>query len=199
MSTMPIAAPASPSAGSRGRKSKARAKQKSFAGAWPRPAMAAPTEARIIERLKNGDPAALQTIFDRYAAMLHRLAQRILDDDADSAEVIQDVFWAVYRKAKTFKGESRLSTWLYRLTVNAALGRIRRRKRKRQVEFAEYLPKFHKDGRHAAHPLVDWSSALDEKYAAREVQALVGEALDQTAASGQEHRGAERYGRPARR
>jgi RNA polymerase sigma-70 factor (ECF subfamily) len=114
-----------------------------------------------------------------YAGKLYPVAQRILGDAADSEEVIQDVFWAVYRKAKTFNGKSRLFTWLYRLTVNAALGHLRHRKRKRQVEYEEYAPKFAKDGHHLTRPIVDWSSALDEKYADQEIHALVGKALDQ--------------------
>ena len=58
----------------------------------------------------------------------------LLSEAADTEEVIQDVFWTVYRKAKSFQGNSRFSTWLYRLTVNAALGKIRRRKNNKAVE-----------------------------------------------------------------
>jgi RNA polymerase sigma-70 factor (ECF subfamily) len=136
-------------------------------------------EVQIIERLKDGDQMALETILGLYAGKLYPVAQRILGDAADSEEVIQDVFWAVYRKAKTFNGKSRLFTWLYRLTVNAALGHLRHRKRKRHVEYEENAAKFAKDGHRPMRPIVDWSSSLDEKYAAQEIHALVGKALDQ--------------------
>lgn len=157
----------------------ARINQKIALGPLPPRRKPAPTDAQIIERLKNGDQAALETIFGRYSAKLYNVARRILGETADSEEVIQDVFWTVYRKAYTFKGESRLSTWLYRLTVNAALDRIRRKKRLREVEYAEYLPKFHKDGRHLVRPIIDWSDTLDEHYAAQEINSLIGKALDQ--------------------
>jgi RNA polymerase sigma-70 factor, ECF subfamily len=136
-------------------------------------------ENQIIERLKNGDPQALETIFALYSVKLYSVAQRILGEAADTEEVIQDVFWTVYRKAKSFKGDAQFSTWLYRLTVNAALGRVRRAKKKKEVEYEEFLPKFQKDGHHLVRPVVDWSGTLEEKYSQREVQALLGKALDQ--------------------
>jgi RNA polymerase sigma-70 factor (ECF subfamily) len=139
----------------------------------------ASNDASIIERLKMGDEAALETIFNLHSGKLYSVAHRILGEAADTEEVIQDVFWTVYRKAKSFKGESQLSTWLYRLTVNAALGRICRSKKKREVEYDEYLPKFQEDGHHLVRPVIDWSDTLEEKYARQEVHALLGKALDQ--------------------
>ena len=70
-------------------------------------------DRQIIERLKAGDHAALEAIFNLYSGKLYGVAQRILGNSADSEEVIQDVFWTVYRKANTFKGDSKFSTWLY--------------------------------------------------------------------------------------
>jgi RNA polymerase sigma-70 factor (ECF subfamily) len=145
----------------------------------PRRRKAARNDSAIIERLKNGDQEALEILFNLYSAKLFSVAQRILGETADAQEVIQDVFWTAYRKAKSFKGDSQFSTWLYRLTVNAALGRVRRSKKKTQVEYEEFLPKFQKDGHHLVRPVVDWSDTLDEKYAQREIQALLGKALDQ--------------------
>jgi RNA polymerase sigma-70 factor (ECF subfamily) len=136
-------------------------------------------ESFLIQRLKCGDQAALESIFELYSGKLYRVAQRILGEAADTEEVIQDVFWTLYRKADTFKGESRLSTWLYRLTVNAALGRVRRGRKKKESEYDEFMPKFQKDGHHLARPVVDWSDTLDEKYGREEIHVLVGKALDQ--------------------
>ena len=133
----------------------------------------------LIERLKAGDHEALETIVDLYSPKLYNVAQRILGDSADTEEVIQDVFWTVFRKAKTFQGNSRFSTWLYRLTVNEALGKIRRRKnRKREIEYEEYLPKFTDDGHHRIRPVVDWSDTLDRSYVEREIQGVVKAALE---------------------
>ena len=145
----------------------------------PRSQKPALDEASLVERLKRGDQTALEAIFESYSGKLYRVAQRILGEAADTEEVIQDVFWTVYRKAASFKGESQLSTWLYRLTVNAALGRVRRGKKKKEVEYEEFMPKFQKDGHHRIRPVVDWSDTLDEKYAQEEIHALIGQALGQ--------------------
>jgi RNA polymerase sigma-70 factor (ECF subfamily) len=136
-------------------------------------------EAGLIERLKAGDERALEAIFNLYSTRLYNVAWRILGDVAETEEVIQDVFWTAYRKAKTFRGNSQFSTWLYRLTINAALGRIRRSKKNKEVEYDEFLPKFQEDGHHLVRPVVDWSDTLDENYAKREIQQLLNTALEQ--------------------
>src|SRR5262244_2789717 len=136
-------------------------------------------DAELVERLKAGDEEALELIFNRYSAKLYNVTQKILGEAADVEEVIQDVFWTAFRKAKSFRGNSQFSTWLYRLTINAALGKIRRSKKSKEVGYEEYLPKFQKDGHHLVRPVVDWSDTLDEKYAEQELQRLLKDALDQ--------------------
>jgi len=136
-------------------------------------------ESELVRRLKARDEQALEIIFNLYSAKLYNVAHRILGEVADSEEVVQDVFWTAYRKAQSFRGNSQLSTWLYRLTVNAALGKIRRSKKKKEVEYEEYLPKFQKDGHHVVRPVVDWSDTLDERYANQEMQQLLKDTLDQ--------------------
>jgi RNA polymerase sigma-70 factor (ECF subfamily) len=134
----------------------------------------------LIERLKAGDQTALETLFNLHSAKLYNVALRILGGDrSDAEEIIQDVFLTAFRKAQMFQGNSQFSTWLYRLTVNAALGRIRRGKKNQQIEYAEFLPKFQKDGHHQARPVVDWSDTLDDKYSQKETRALLARALDQ--------------------
>jgi RNA polymerase sigma-70 factor, ECF subfamily len=133
----------------------------------------------LIERLKAGDEEALEAVFNRHAPRLYNVAQRILGEVADAEEVIQDVFWTAFRKAKSFRGSAQFSTWLYRLTVNAALGKIRRSKKDKEVSYEEYLPKFQEDGHHLVRPVVDWSDTLDEKYVEQELHGLLKNALDQ--------------------
>ena len=136
-------------------------------------------EAQVVERLKAGDEQALESIFNLYASKLYNVAQRILGDAADAEEAVQDVFWTAYRKAKSFQGNSQFSTWLYRLTVNAALGKIRRGKRNRENRYDEFLPKFEKDDHHRVRPVVDWSDTLEEKYSRQEIHQMLVQALDE--------------------
>jgi RNA polymerase sigma-70 factor (ECF subfamily) len=138
---------------------------------------AAANEDQLVDRLKSGDEQALETFFKLYSASLYNVAQRILGEPADSEEVIQDVFWTAYRKARFFRGNSQFSTWLYRLTVNAALGRIRSRK-KREVSYDELLPKFQKDGHHRVRPVIDWTDTLEMGVSRDEIKRHLGAALD---------------------
>jgi RNA polymerase sigma-70 factor (ECF subfamily) len=143
-------------------------------------AKGAEAEIGLIDRLKAGDQGALEKIFDLYSAKLYNVAVRILGGDAsDAEEVIQDVFLTAFRKAQMFQGHSQFSTWLYRLTVNAALGRIRRSKKAKEVAYEEFLPKFQDDGHHQVRPVIDWSNTLDEHFARNEIQALIRTALEQ--------------------
>lgn len=135
-------------------------------------------EVSLIERLKAGDSEALETIFNTYSKRLYNVALRILGEAADTQEVIQDVFWTVFRKVQSFRGNSRFSTWLYRLTVNGSLGKLRQRKKNREIRFEAYLSYFRKD-HHLAQPLVDWADTSEEKYARREMQTLLCSALQE--------------------
>ena len=144
---------------------------------WKR--KSAKEESNLVTRLQAGDELALEELFNLYSTRLYNVAHRILGEVADTEEVIQDVFWTAFQKAKSFQGHAQFSTWLYRLTVNAALGKIRRSKKNKEVEYEEFLPKFQEDGHHLVRPVVDWSNALDENYAKQETQALLEEALSQ--------------------
>ena len=135
-------------------------------------------EDQLVERLRNGDEQALEIFFNLYSASLYNVAQRILGEAADTEEVIQDVFWTAYRKAKSFKGNSLFSTWLYRLTVNAALGRIRGSKKKHEVAYEEALPKFQKDGHHSVRPVVDWTDTLESRVGRNEMREMLAGALN---------------------
>jgi RNA polymerase sigma-70 factor (ECF subfamily) len=135
-------------------------------------------EVDLVARLQAGDQAALERAFKLYSGKLYNVAWRILNDQSDAEEVLQDVFLTAFRKANSFQGNSQFSTWLYRLTVNAALGRIRRSKKAKEIEYAEFLPRFQDDGHHAARPVIDWSDTLDEKYARNETQELIAKALE---------------------
>ena len=151
-------------------------RQKSTAANLRKPAL---DEALLIERLKAGDSNALETIFNTYSKKLYNVALRILGEAADTQEVIQEVFWTVFCKAQFFRGDSQFSTWLYRLTVNAALGKIRQGKKHMEVGLGDCRPQFREDGHHRVSPAVDWSDTLDEKYARCEMQKLLAGALEQ--------------------
>ena len=89
-----------------------------------------------------GDDLAFEALLGRYEARVYRLARRLTGDDADAQDVLQDAFLQVYRKLGSFRGESRFSTWLYRIATNAALMQRRGRKRRPAESLEAYLPRF---------------------------------------------------------
>lgn len=96
---------------------------------------------------------AFMANYKRHAKRIFDWAYRILQDRQDAEDTLQEVCIAVQKHASQFRGQSQLSTWLYRVTFNAALQRLRRRKR-----HAALLPScFTRNGRHVT-PVVDWSS-----------------------------------------
>src|SRR5256885_5686773 len=98
------------------------------------------TEQALVQRLHAGDAAAFDTLFRQHFPKVYRQAVHLVDTVAEAEEVAQEVFLAVYEKAHTFRGTSSLTTWLSRLTVNAALSRLRRRQHRKEVAMDDYLP-----------------------------------------------------------
>jgi len=83
------------------------------------------SEEQLIENLRRGDEAAFGRLMEQYQQRLFGVSYGITLDVEDSQEVVQDVFLTVFRKIGQFKGQSGLATWLYRITVNLSLNRIR--------------------------------------------------------------------------
>src|SRR5215470_15119269 len=135
-------------------------------------------EQILVARICTGDTAAFDTLFRRYGSRVFRQALHLLGNPAEAEEVAQEVFAALYEKATTFRGESALATWLYRLTANAALSRLRRRQRSKEVALDDYLPQFREDGHHLVRPVVDWSSDLEQGLADAQIQQLLRQAVE---------------------
>src|SRR5712692_4628060 len=79
----------------------------------------------LLARLKSGDEQALADLADEYGTKIYQLAFRYLRNKEDAEEVTQDVLFKVYRKVDAFRGDAALSSWIYRITFNAAMSRLR--------------------------------------------------------------------------
>src|SRR5215831_19568255 len=90
----------------------------------------------LLTRLKSGDERALAELADEYGTKIYQLAFRYLRNREDAEEVTQDVLFKVYRKVGEFRGDAALSSWMYRITFNAAMSRLRtaRHQRTQDVE-----------------------------------------------------------------
>jgi RNA polymerase sigma-70 factor (ECF subfamily) len=109
-----------------------------------------------------------------YSDRVYRLAYGVTRNEADAQEVAQDVFMTVFRKHASFEGRATLSSWIYRVTMNAALNKRRGKRRELETPLEEDLPTYRADGHRAgdrAYLLADWSRTP-------EAELLSGEARD---------------------
>lgn len=91
----------------------------------------------LVQRCLRGDDAAFGQLVDNYQNMVYNLAYRFLNDSGEAEDLAQEVFLKVYRSLKSFKGLSTLKTWIYRITTNMSLNRIKflqRRKKDKKTQ-----------------------------------------------------------------
>jgi len=117
------------------------------------------TDADLVTSAQKGDTRAFDELVRRYRDKVYRLSFKILRNEDDAAEALQDAFLSAYRGLKNFKAESTFSTWLFRITTNASL--MKYRKRRDNVVSLEQSQN-PSDGAEALQ-LPDWSTQpLDE-------------------------------------
>lgn len=88
-------------------------------------AAAVSLDALLVERLKSGEESAYETLIARFQQPIYNLCYRLLNDPADAADVVQEVFLKVFRSIDHFRGQSTLKTWIYRIAVNEAYNQRR--------------------------------------------------------------------------
>lgn len=93
----------------------------------------------LINRVRQGDQSAFTEIVDQYQDLVFNTASGIAQNPEDADDITQEVFMQVYLSLHTFKGESKLSTWLYRITVSKALDHEKKKKRKKRFGFMQQL------------------------------------------------------------
>ena len=84
-------------------------------------------EMALVERCRNGDLAAFEAIYRTHSGRLYSVACRMLGNPADAEDLLQEIFLAAHRKLDSFRGDSALGTWLYRLATNLCLDHLRSR------------------------------------------------------------------------
>lgn len=133
-------------------------------------------DAALVEQLRGGDAAAYEALVRQHGPRMLAVARRLLNDEADAADAVQDAFVSVFRSISRFQGQSALSTWLHRITVNAALMRRRGRQRAAERPIEDFLPRFLDDG-HQAEPAAQWREPAAQAAQRREVRELVQAAI----------------------
>lgn len=102
------------------------------------------TDTEIIESVKRGNQSDFSILVDRYKNKAFSLLKRMLKNEMEAEEVLQDSFLKAYKALSNFKGEAKFSTWFYRIVYNTALTRLSTKKRKIEFEMSsiddhEYL------------------------------------------------------------
>lgn len=103
----------------------------------------------LIVQLQQGHESAFKKLVDEWQDMVYNTALGIVQNADDADDITQEVFIQVYRSVSSFKGDSKISTWLYRITLGKALDHEKKKKRKKRFGFVQSL--FGADGEEQAH------------------------------------------------
>ena len=137
-----------------------------------------PQTERLLQRLQDGEDRAMSDLADAYGPKIHQLAFRYLRNKEDAEEVVQDVLYKVYRNVGEFRGDAALSSWIYRITFNAAMSRLRSASYQRAQEAQRSLAAGGDDNATATLPEPsDWSNIADEQLLRSQVRRRVFRAV----------------------
>jgi RNA polymerase sigma-70 factor, ECF subfamily len=113
----------------------------------PLPTQSSFADAELVRACRMGDVAAWRSLYDRYAPLVHRFASALGVPPDEREDAAQDIFIAVYRSLRHFRGEAQLSTWIYRIAARHAirLGRRRRTRETMRLTMLKEKPTVHID------------------------------------------------------
>jgi RNA polymerase sigma-70 factor (ECF subfamily) len=131
----------------------------------------------LVERLRARNEEAFETMVRQYGGRMLATARRLLGNEHDANDAVQQAFISVFKSIAGFNGEARLSTWLHRIVVNAALAQMRYRRRRPELPIDDLLPRFDEEGRWAGD--VAQQSAWRENLTdGRETREMVRRCID---------------------
>jgi RNA polymerase sigma-70 factor (ECF subfamily) len=136
-----------------------------------------PTDAELIAGLRAGDPKTFELLVRTEGPRMLSVTRRILKDDDEAREAVQEAFISAFRARAQFNAEAKISTWLHRIAVNAALTRLRSRRRRPEDSLDDLLPRFMPDGHHAEH-FAAWQEPADVTISRKETAEEVRAAID---------------------
>jgi RNA polymerase sigma-70 factor (ECF subfamily) len=130
--------------------------------------MAEKQDAELIEIFRNGNVEGYNQLVRRYQEKVYWIARRTLGNHEDADDVTQEVFIKMYQGLNSFRGESNLFTWLYRITVNVSLNNIRKRKVKQLVPFDKIIDQ-----------ILPGTAQADENVLKQEYHTILEKAIEQ--------------------
>jgi RNA polymerase sigma-70 factor (ECF subfamily) len=130
-------------------------------------------ETRLVAAAQAGNPAAFETLVNRYARRVYRLAWNITQNEEDAEDVSQDAFLKAFQHLESFRGNSRFYTWLVRITVNQALMKLRKRRR-REISFDDPM-----ETEESLMPrqIEDWGPSPEQRFSQEQLGRFLASAI----------------------
>lgn len=135
-------------------------------------------EPALVAALRAGEDRAFEVLVRTFGGRMLAVARRLMGDEADAADAVQDAFLSAFKSIERFDGRSQLGTWLHRITINASLMKLRSRRRRKERPIEDLLPRYKADG-HAQVDSTPWRDETDEIEARNAVRRLVRQKIDE--------------------
>jgi RNA polymerase sigma-70 factor (ECF subfamily) len=139
-------------------------------------------DRQLIARLQAGDESAVHELAERFSPRIYQLALRHMKNREDAEEVTQDVLMKVYRKIGAFRGDAALSSWIYRITFNTAMSRLRNARLARLAEQEReraLANDYNEERTRTPKQPADWSSMPDEELLRAQLRQAVAVAIEE--------------------
>ena len=142
----------------------------------PTQCVSSASESSLLARLQAGEDAAYQELLQSHGGPLLAVARRLMRNEEDARDCVQDGFFSAFRAIDSFEGKAKLGTWLHRIVVNACLMQLRSQKRKPEELVDPQLPEFDDYGFRIG-PTEMASASADELLESEEIREQVREGI----------------------
>ncbi|MBI3802050.1 MAG: sigma-70 family RNA polymerase sigma factor [Deltaproteobacteria bacterium] len=129
-------------------------------------------DAQLLARLRRGEEEAFEQLVRQYTGRLLAAARRLLGNEPDAQDAVQEAFLSACKAIGQFTGTAKLSTWLHRIVINAALMKLRSRRRKHEESIEDLLPRFDEQGEWSSQ-VAPWEISSDTLLQQQETRTLV--------------------------
>jgi RNA polymerase sigma-70 factor (ECF subfamily) len=140
------------------------------------------SDEALVERARAKDVVAFEELVGRYEGKLYRLAMRFVRNETDAQEILQDAFLSAWRNLPAFEGRAQFGSWMYRVTVNAALMLLRSRNRHPEVAVDDIEPTLLNDAVAQSGQIMgtssDWSQRPDEQLQSEQLRQHIQVSVD---------------------
>jgi RNA polymerase sigma-70 factor (ECF subfamily) len=131
-------------------------------------------DLECVEKAQAGDLECFELLVSQYEKRIYRVASRLLDDEHDAEDVLQETFLKAFEKLKLFRRESSFYTWIVQIAVNASLQRLNQRRKWPTVSLDE--PEEESDG-YRPKEIVVWEEDPEKLFSRKEVQDILNDAI----------------------